>query len=634
VTQNFNVRQKAGYICNGVHVFQFFRSWIKRLRGEGMSIKTGEAISGVYSEANNFLIIGLTGRTGSGCSTAASKLGGTSFEFPAEGYEGLTENELKKHKIVHKYLKGNDWTPFYKIEVRSLITYHLLLLEREAFISYLAGIYGAEIKKESAAAIYDELNKMREEILRLNSFNGKVDPVELESWMDLYFSTLPRVTESLRNSLGGAVFTKLYQESGDNIRSSGLADSNVFDAGKLFYFPKHLNFLIKLVRKSTTLKGVPCRVVIDAIRNPYEAFFLKRRYANFYLISVNTPNSKRMSSLHEYRKLSIKEITDLDNKEYPGKISGANKFIAQNIQACIEIADVHVHNSKASEFNQNDLISQLAWYLALMMHPGLVMPTSVENCMQIAYTVKQSSGCISRQVGAVVTDNSYSVKSVGWNSTPQGQTPCLLRSAEDLLSGINGSDYSEYEKNDNVFRKALSDKYFDLIKSGATQKRNIPFCFKALQNEIEGEKNQVHTRSLHAEENAFLQIAKFGGQKLLGGVLFTTASPCELCAKKAYQLGVTKIIYIDPYPGIATDHILSVGAKKPMLELFRGAVGRAFYQLYQPLMPYKDELELLYDIPSYHNPESPSKNFLMKENKKLLEQVDALKAELRKSKEN
>ncbi|QXI18452.1 hypothetical protein [Pseudomonas hamedanensis] len=599
-----------------------------------MSIKTGEAISGVYSEANNFLIIGLTGRTGSGCSTAASKLGGTSFEFPADGYEGLTENELKKHKIIHKYLKGNEWTSFYKIEVRSLITYHLLLLEREPFVSYLIGVSGAGIKQESAAAIYDDSNKVREEILRLHSFNGKVDPSELESWIELYFSTLPRVAESLRESLGGAAFTKLYQNSGDNIRSSGLANSNIFDAGKIFNFPKHLNFLIKLVRKSTIAKGIPCRVVIDAIRNPYEAFFLKRRYANFYLISVNTPNSKRLSSLHEYRKLSIREISDLDNKEYPGKLSGANKFIAQNIQACIEIADIHIHNSKTSEFNQNDLVSQLAWYLALMMHPGLVMPTSVENCMQIAYTVKQSSGCISRQVGAVVTDTGYSVKSVGWNSTPQGQTPCLLRSAEDLLSGINGADYSEYEKNDNVFRKALSDKYFDLIKTGATQKRNIPFCFKALQNEIEGEKNQVHTRSLHAEENAFLQIAKFGGQKLIGGILFTTASPCELCAKKAYQLGVTKIIYIDPYPGIAIDHILSVGAKKPILELFRGAVGRAFYQLYQPLMPYKDELELLYDIPSYHNPESPSKSFLMKENERLHAQVDALKNELRKSKEN
>ncbi|UZE87235.1 hypothetical protein [Pseudomonas viciae] len=599
-----------------------------------MSTKTAEAINGVYNEANNFLIIGLTGRTGSGCSTAASKLGGASFEFPAEGYEGLTENELKKHRIIHKYLKGNEWTPFYKIEVRSLITYHLLLLEREPFVSYITGIPGAGIRKESAEKIYDDLNGVREEILRLHSFDGKVDPGEVESWIELYFSILPLVTESLKENLGGATFTKLYQDSGDNIRSSGFANNNIFDANKLFNFPKHLNFLIKLVRRSTTAKKMPCRIVVDAIRNPYEAFFLKRRYANFYLISVNTPNSKRMSSLHEYRKLSIKEISDLDNKEYPGKISGANKFIAQNIQACIEIADIHIHNSKTSEFHQNDLVSQLAWYLALMMHPGLVMPTSVENCMQIAYTVKQSSGCISRQVGAVITDISYSVKSVGWNSTPQGQTPCLLRSAEDLLGGINGADYSEYEKNDNVFRKALSDKYFGLIKSGATQKRNIPFCFKSIQNEIEGEKNQVHTRSLHAEENAFLQIAKYGGQKLIGGVLFTTASPCELCAKKAYQLGVTKIIYIDPYPGIATDHILSVGAKKPALELFRGAVGRAFYQLYQPLMPYKDELELLYAIPSYHNPESPSKSFLINENKRLLAQIETLRGELQKSKVN
>ncbi|WP_285424211.1 hypothetical protein [Pseudomonas sp. efr-133-TYG-103a] len=599
-----------------------------------MSTETGEAINGVYDEAKDFLIIGLTGRTGSGCSTAAGKLGGADFDFPANGYEGLTENELKKHKIIHKYLKGLEWSPFYRLEARSIITYHLLLLDRDPFITYLTSVAEANILQEEAAASYDDLGNVREELLRLHSFDGKVEPSEIDSWIELYFSTIPSATEELKNKLGGASFTKLYQTTGDNVRSSGLANSDFFDVEKLFNFPKHLNFLIKLIRRATKAKGVPCRVVIDAIRNPYEAFFLKRRYANFYLISINTSNSKRLSSLHEYRKLSSHEITALDNKEYPGKITGANKFIAQNIQACIEIADIHIHNSKSSEFHQNDLVSQLAWYLALMMHPGLVMPTSVENCMQIAYTVKQSSGCISRQVGAVVTDDSYSVKCVGWNSTPQGQTPCLLRSAEDLLGGVNADDYSEYEKNDNVFRKALSDKYFQLIKSGATQKRNIPFCFKAIQNEIEGERNQVHTRSLHAEENAFLQISKNGGQKLWEGILFTTASPCELCAKKAYQLGVVKIIYIDPYPGIATDHILSVGAKKPILELYRGAVGRAFYQLYQPLMPYKDELELLYDIPSYHNPESPSKKFLKQENKKLLAEIDALREELRQAKSN
>lgn len=594
---------------------------------------TDQAIHSIYEEAKSFLIIALTGRTGSGCSTAAKKLGGLSFEFPVEGYEGLTENELKKHKIIHKYLSGDEWAPFYKLEARSIITYHLMLLGRDSFVSYLVSVVGAGISHDVATGMYDDMEWVREELLRLHSFNGRVYLSEIESWMKLYFSDLPLVTEKMKDDLGGASFTRLYQSAGDNIRSSGFANSNFFDADKLFYFPKHLNFIIKLVHKSAKLKGVACRIVIDAIRNPYEAFFLKRRYANFYLVSINTPNSKRLSSLQGYRKLSVKEISDLDNKEYPGRISGVNKFIAQNVQACIEISDIHIHNSKNSEYNQNDLVSQLGWYLTLMMHPGLVMPTSVENCMQIAYTVKQSSGCISRQVGAVVTDEAYSVKCVGWNSTPQGQTPCLLRSAEDLLGGVNEGDYSEYERNDNVFRKALSDKYFELVKAGVSQKRNMSFCFKGIQNEIEGEKNQVHTRSLHAEENAFLQIAKHGGQKIQGGILFTTASPCELCAKKAYQLGVVKIIYIDPYPGIATDHILSVGALRPVLELFRGAVGRAYYQLYQPLMPYKDELELLYDIPPYHNPVRPSKNFLEQENIKLLAEVQALKEELRKSKE-
>ncbi len=51
--------------------------------------------------------------------------------------------------------------------------------------------------------------------------------------------------------------------------------------------------------------------------------------------------------------------------------------------------------------------------------------------MQLAFSAKLNSGCISRQVGAVVTDDNYSIKSVGWNSTPEGQTPCLLRNANE-----------------------------------------------------------------------------------------------------------------------------------------------------------------------------------------------------------
>ncbi|NML60989.1 hypothetical protein HHL21_07810 [Massilia sp. RP-1-19] len=123
--------------------------------------------------------------------------------------------------------------------------------------------------------------------------------------------------------------------------------------------------------------------------------------------------------------------------------------------------------------------------------------------------------------------------------------------------------------------------------------RNLSYCFKSEYNALTEEKNQVHTRSLHAEENAFLQLSKYGSHGIFGGVLFTTARPCELCSKKAYQLGISRIYYVDPYPGIAVRHVLMGGENPPKLLLFYGAIGRAFHKLYNPILAYKDELATL-----------------------------------------
>lgn len=213
-------------------------------------------------------------------------------------------------------------------------------------------------------------------------------------------------------------------------------------------------------------------------------------------------------------------------------------------------------------------------------------------------------GCISRQVGAAVTDEHFTIKSIGWNDVPQGQTPCNLRNAEDLIGGeINQEIFSDFEKSGGEYddEKTFLNKFSEEIKKSDLQAlngKNCSFCFKSFHNAFEGEKNQVHTRSLHAEENAMLQITKYGGQALKGGNLFTTASPCELCSKKAFQLGIKNIYYIDPYPGIATKHTLKNGndGKNPNLIMFQGAVGRAYHKLYEPFMAYKDEVSILTGI--------------------------------------
>lgn len=587
------------------------------------------AIINVYNEYKDFLLIGLTGRTGSGCSTSARILSSGSFNLPESSDAPYLKNESRKYKIIKKYINKQENLQFHHLQVKTIITDYIVDLGFDDFCTFYSKI--AKIKVET---VKSELSKIKwsfdKATILTKKINSKIEigkPEDLEEAYVFYTETLPYLSEEIKlniNKLQSGSYIKTYQIAGDNIRSSDNAASDKFEAKHVMSFPNKINHVIKLIRDYLKSKNKPCYIVIDAIRNPYEAIFFKNRYSNFYLISINTDNKNRLKHLKGNLNFTTEQIDELDRKEYPAKLKGHHKYISQNIQKCIEISDIHINNPKDDAFGDNDLRCQLAWYIALMFHPGLVMPTSTESCMQIAYSAKMNSGCISRQVGAAITNTAFSVKAIGWNNTPQGQVPCLLRNAEDLIFGIDSPAYSTYERNDKKFRKIIKEKYDSLLTSPLLNGRNISYCFKDLQNQIEEEKNQVHTRSLHAEENAFLQTTKYGGQSILGGFLFTTASPCELCAKKAYQLGISKIIYVDPYPGIATEHIIQCGDSRPKLELFRGAIGKAFHRLYQPIMPFKDELEVLLNIKPHEYEDKRRISELEDENKALKEKLKKL----------
>lgn len=333
--------------------------------------------------------------------------------------------------------------------------------------------------------------------------------------------------------------------------------------------------------------------MIDAIRNPYEASFFRDRYSAFYLVSINAPDEDRTAYLQNVHKFNIDNLKEIDERESGKGLSGSDVFVGQNVKKCIEMSDIHIFNPRNEIDNNNVLKAQLAWYISLMLHPGLITPTAVERVMQLAYTARSNSGCVSRQVGAAITDEDFSVKSIGWNDVAKGQVPCSLRSLDSLVSDFDPVAFSHYERNNSNFREAAKEKLIHIQRAENLNGRNLAYCFKDLKNSIDHKGNQVHTRSLHAEENAFLQLAKYGGPGIKGGKLFTTASPCELCAKKAYQLGIAEIFFIDPYPGIAKEHIIDVGANPPKLIQFRGAVGHGYHRLYEPTIQYKDELEHL-----------------------------------------
>lgn len=550
-----------------------------------MSKYTKNSIEKLYGSDDDFILIGVTGRTGSGCSTVANILNSEEKDLKHSLFQGShpENNEHRVEKIIFNRFKGS-WKPFLLIQVRSIITLMLAESKNETVIEYAEFIQ----KHISEPGKIEILNSILENI------NREFENLEStsEGIINFYDNYLPNESKDLKDLLG-IEFTALFQEIGDNIRKSGNPVKSTMEEGNFFKLAERINSIIKDIREYHKNKQQPTFIVIDAIRNPLEAFFFQERYASFYLLAITCNDEERKQRL---RNLGIndKEIETIDKKEYSSHdLDHDETYTTQDIQACLQRADLYINNKNASDEVTKfiALSNQLIKFTTLMRYPGIINPTSIERCMQIAYTAKLNSGCLSRQVGATITDSNFSIKAIGWNDVPEGQVSCNLRNRFDLVDGNDSKAFTYFERNDENFINHIKEgnKQYIAIK----QYRNTSFCFKSEYNKIKKDKNQVHTRALHAEENAFLQLSKYGGNGIQNGFLFTTASPCELCAKKAYQLGIKRIYYIDPYPGISAVHILQSGSNDPELVLFTGAIGRAFHKLYSPLIPYKDELNAL-----------------------------------------
>lgn len=570
-----------------------------------MELKKG--LETIFKERKRFVIVGLTGRTGSGCSSAANILSSQygDLSLSKDFYSDMPLAEQLRYNIINKYIERN-WGEYHIIRIKDVITSFILESSLDKFISFCATHFKKK-KKELTdefsvflLSCFKELHKSRLKVKRMIE-TDKETALADDFVYNFYFNDLPIFTNNLKEYLDRITpngFTTVFQKFGNNVRTSGDTYISKFNPENIFLLAQRTNVPIKILRRRSIANNSRVLVAIDSIRNPYEASFFRERYASFYLVAITTDTSSRLSRLNKF--LSNEQITKVDAVEYPDKLSGYNKFTSLNIQQCIQMADIHIYNPDALEDDRSALTWKLLKYIALINHPGLVNPSTEERLMQLAYNAKLSSGCISRQVGAVVTDKDYSVKAIGWNDVPRGQTPCVLRNAEWLMKNENLKIFSEFEIADKKFKDGIKFVFDDKSKGADMLGCNLSYCFKDIKNYLDGEKNQVHTRALHAEENAFMQISKYGGSGLLDGNLFTTASPCELCSKKAYQLGIRNIYYIDPYPGIAEKHILASGENRPKLKLFEGAVGRAYQQLFDPLMPNKDVVDLLInlDIPN------------------------------------
>lgn len=571
----------------------------------------------IYSLRNSFSIIGLTGRTGAGVSKVASVLSNSFTEI--ENIQPLKidtplNNKMRRYNISYNYSKQN-WKVYKKIDYKNVILIHIIRTSVEKFEQFLKAIGYLPSDIEKIVELIRHNNDLVEKAISLPNINvelkKKRDLKEIASiFFSKEFEDFSKDLNQLLKDGGIERRIKVFSEVANNIRKSGECFTDISGNGDIVENDTHIYSLAETINrivKGYKILNKETHIVIDSLRNSLEIMFFKERYSAFYMISINSSHRRNfLNAEYDSDRSTVDKILSIDETEYLGKGISEGKFYLQDVQNCIQKSDIHFnHNPPAEdtgkELSESEirdrsfyyLVGQIIKYTSLILHPGLITPSAQERCMQIAYVAKSNSGCISRQVGAVITDINFSVKSIGWNDVPNNSTPCILKSINNLKNNVDLEAYSPYEKDTKYEFNAKFKTYYADVNESTTNGLNCAYCFKDFHNYIEGKDNQVHTRSLHAEENAMLQISKYGGQPLKNGILFTTASPCELCAKKARQLEITQIYYIDPYPGISKWHILRDGRELPQLILFSGAVGRAYHKLYEPFMSYKDELALL-----------------------------------------
>ena len=117
--------------------------------------------------------------------------------------------------------------------------------------------------------------------------------------------------------------------------------------------------------------------------------------------------------------------------------------------------------------------------------------------MDIAHTVARRGNCLRRQVAAVIVLQRRII-STGYNGTPRGVKNCLDGGCPRCAGAT-----------------ASGERLGDCLCS-------------------------------HAEENAIVQAA-YHGIAVHGGTLYSTISPCLLCAKMIINSGLVEVVYEHEY---------------------------------------------------------------------------------------
>lgn len=267
----------------------------------------------------------------------------------------------------------------------------------------------------------------------------------------------------------------------------------------------------------------------------------------------------------------------------------------QNVQSAFPLADIFIDAN--NKINAERSINR---FIELLFGHPFHTPTKDEYAMFHAKAAALRSADLSRQVGTVILSRNADILAVGTNEVPKAGGGLYWSDDEDDHRDfkLNKDTASEMRKNalyevlkrlrENT--KLISKDYSDL--SYEEMLEMITYAMKGTQIMKSGE----YGRTVHAEMAALIDAAR-RGMSIDGAILYTTTFPCHNCAKHIVASGISKVIYIEPYPKslafkLHNDSIISEvpssGNNKLIFIPFVGVAPKRYFELFS-MTPRKTE---------------------------------------------
>lgn len=280
--------------------------------------------------------------------------------------------------------------------------------------------------------------------------------------------------------------------------------------------------------------------VIDSIKNVDELKLLRKIYKEtLILVGVFAPDEQRGARLN-FQEVDQKVVEQLFQRD-----KGEKWSFGQATRKVFTQSDWFV----CIDNTLDELKRKIRRFLGLVFDIGVQTPTKAEAAMYKANAVAGNSACLSRQVGATIVSSRGEFIGMGWNDVPQFGGG-LYDEDKRTESGVDNRCYSwggNYCHNE-VTRNGITAAISNLLLKADFVKRGTKIAeVMAHLSDTPVDALTEFSRSIHAEMEAILSVAREGKHSLVGSTLYTNTYPCHNCARHIVASGIIKVVYIEPY---------------------------------------------------------------------------------------